>query len=138
MPHTVTATAFLGLNNKLRELLGLLEALRAIREPLSTPDGLRASLELLLRLAEFVGVDPSWTTRVRTILDDPRVFDIALAVVRYLDGLVDGEISARYLAEKEATAATAFEARDFVEWFPLVLQIIALVRELRRLLQASR
>jgi hypothetical protein len=135
MSHHVTANAFLGINSKLRELLGLLDAVRAIRDPLSTPDGLRASLELVLRLAEFAGVDPSWTNRVRTILDDPRVFDIVLAVVRYLDGLIDGEESARVLADSEAAGQEAFEANDFVDWFPLILQIIALVRELRSLLR---
>ena len=82
MSHPVTAAAFLGINTKLRELFALLEALRAIREPLSTPEGLRASLELVFRIAEFVGVDRTWTDRVRTILDNPRVFDIVLAVVR--------------------------------------------------------
>ena len=105
MSHPITAAAFLGINSKLRELLALLEALGAIRDPLHTPEGLRASLELLLRIAEFVGVDPDWTDRVRTILDDPRVFDIVLAVVRYLDGLVDGEQSARLLAENESAGS---------------------------------
>jgi hypothetical protein len=132
MTRPLTPTAFFGINNKLRELLGLLDALRAIREPLHIAEGLRASLELVLKLAEFAGVDRTWTDRVRTILDNPRVFDIVLAVVRYLDGLMDGEQAARMIAETESAGAEAFEAQDFIDWFPLILQIITLLRELRR------
>jgi len=131
MPQPLAPTAFLGINSKLRELLGLLDALRGIREPLHTPEGLRASLELLLRLAEFAGVERSWTDRVRTILDNPRVFDIVLAIVRYLDGLMEGEQTARLIAETEAAGGDAFEAQDFIDWFPLILQIITFLRELR-------
>ena len=53
------ALPVLGFTSKLRELLDLLAALREIREPLTSPAGLRASLELLLRLAEFAGPELS-------------------------------------------------------------------------------
>ena len=83
-PHTATA---LSINTKLRELLDILPALRDIRDPLASPEGLRASLELFLRLAEFAGVDRAWTDRIGSNLDDPRTFDVILAIVRYIDGL---------------------------------------------------
>jgi hypothetical protein len=157
-------TAALPLNTKFRELLDLLAALRDIREPLTTPEGLRASLELLLRLAEFTGVDRSWTDRVRTILDDPRAFDIVLAIVRYLQGLIateeimqilggdvgqtfpsanpedvgqtfpsanPGDVGQTFLSANPAKPEPP-HAQDFLDWLPLILEIIALLRELRR------
>ena len=133
-PLTTTARVplalpVLSLNSKLRELLDLLAALRDIREPLTSPEGLRASLELLLRLAEFAGVDHAWTDRIRKILDDPRAFDIVLAIVRYLHGLLETEQVVQAIAERNATDVAA---QDFLDWLPLILEIIALLRELRR------
>jgi hypothetical protein len=91
-PHTAIQ---LSINTKLRELLDLLAALRDIRDPLASPEGLHASLELLFRFAEFAGIDRAWTDRIRTILDDPRIFDIILAIVRYMDGLTATAASPR-------------------------------------------
>jgi hypothetical protein len=127
----------LGFTSKLRELLDLLAALRDIREPLTSPDGLRASLELLLRLAEFAGIDRAWTDRIRRVLDDQRAFDIVLAIVRYLHGLMATEEIVRSIAQYNAAAknnATTADlaAQDFLNWLPLILEIIAFLRELRR------
>ena len=123
--------------SKLRELLDLLAALREIREPLTSPDGLRSSLELLLRLAEFAGIDRAWTDRVRRVLDDQRAFDIVLAIVRYLHGLMATEEIVRSIAQynsaENQTASTPnLAAQDFLDWLPLILEIIAFLRELRR------
>ena len=128
MTQPLTPTA-ISLNIKFRELIDLLAALRDIREPLTSPEGLRASLELLLRLAEFAGVDHAWTDRIRKILDDPRAFDIVLAIVRYLHGLLETEQVVQAIAERNATDVAA---QDFLDWLPLILEIIALLRELRR------
>jgi hypothetical protein len=131
------ALPMVGINTKLRELLDLLAALRDIRDPLTSAEGLRASLELLLRLAEFAGVDRAWTDRVRTILDDPHAFDIVLAIVRYVHGLMDTEQVVRSIADYDAAsgqclaAESDVAAQDFVDWLPLILEIIALLRELR-------
>ncbi|MEX2138677.1 MAG: hypothetical protein WD894_05410 [Pirellulales bacterium] len=138
MSQPLTAAAFPIVNSKLRELLDLLAALRAIRDPLSSPEGLRASLALLLRLAEFAGVDRAWTDRVRAVLDDPRSFDIVLAIVRYLHGLMETEQVVRLIAENDAAAVERLAAQndvaaqDFLDWLPLILEIIALLREFRR------
>ena len=124
------ALPVLGINTKFRELLDLLAALRDIRDPLTSAEGLRASLELLLRLAEFAGVDRAWTDRVRTILDDPHAFDIVLAIVRYLHGLLDTEQVVRSIADHDAADVAA---QDFLDWLPFILEIVALLRELRLL-----
>jgi hypothetical protein len=127
----------LGFTSKLRELLDLLAALREIREPLTSPAGLRASLELLLRLAEFAGIDRAWTDRIRRVLDDQRAFDIVLAIVRYLHGLMATEEIVQSIAQYNASAGEAasrgdIAAQDFLDWLPLILEIIAFLRELRR------
>ena len=127
--HHPLPPAALSLSSKLRELLDLLAALRDLREPLTSPEGLRVSLELLLRLAEFAGVDRAWTDRVRSILDDPRAFDIVLAIVRYLHGLMDTEQVVQSIADRDATDVAA---QDFLDWLPLILEIMALLREFRR------
>jgi hypothetical protein len=124
-----------GLTSKFRELLDLLAAFRDIREPLTSPEGLRASLELLLRLAEFAGIDRAWTDRVRAILDDARTFDIVLSIVRYLHGLIATDqimqtLGEYYAADNQSNGDLA--AQDFVDWLPLILEIISLLRELRR------
>jgi hypothetical protein len=135
------ALPVLSLNSKLRELLDLLAALRSIRDPLTSPEGLRASLELLLRLGELAGVDRAWTDRVRAVLDDPRAFDIVLAIVRYLHGLIATDEIVQSIAEYNAAANDAsagdLVAQDFLDWLPLILEIIAFLRELRRGTPAS-
>jgi hypothetical protein len=145
MPQPIATDRPLAATSKLRELLDLLADLRAIREPLTTPEGLRASLELLLRLAEFTGIDRTWTDRVRSVLDDPRAFDVVLAVVRYLHGLVAPDDVARLIAQRDAAANDAVAmtklltpdadvaAQAFIDWLPLVFELVALLRELRRL-----
>jgi hypothetical protein len=137
MPHAPATAALPNVSSKLRELLDLLAALRDIREPLTTPEGLRASLELFLRLAEFAGVDHAWTDRIRKVLDDPRAFDVVLAIVRYLHGLIATEQIMQVIAEHNAasaeTSSTDVAAQDFIDWLPLILEIIALLRDLRRL-----
>lgn len=144
---------------RIRDLLELLAGLRSIDQPLTTADGLRASLELLLRLAEFVGIEPSWTDRIRQILNDPRVFELVLAVVRYLDGFVnaaapnDGVSAAASTGEQTAqprdintseintsdigdstindSIIATVDAQAFIDWLPIVVQILSLLNKLR-------
>lgn len=116
--------------SKLRELLEILAALRDLREPLASPQGFRDALELLLRLAEFAGIDPGWLARVRQILDDPRTFDLVLAVVRYVEGLFDAEATAA-MNDDDLNQLTVVDAQTFADWLPIILQIITLIRQLR-------
>ncbi|MDZ4820123.1 MAG: hypothetical protein SGJ20_14240 [Planctomycetota bacterium] len=131
--------------SKLHELLELLAALRALDQPLQTAAGLRAGLELLLRLAEFVGLDRTWSDRVREILTNPRVFDVVLALVRYFGALVSlpGDATAAQfdastpgrrpvstLAGADEVVET-IDAQALVDWLPVVLQIIELWKRLR-------
>ncbi len=139
-------------SSRLRELLSLLGALREVREPLSSPEGLRASLAWLLRVAEFAGAEPAWTQRVRLVLEDPRAFEVVLAIVRYLHALVSGDEATEDAESAAARSASAAEsaggnlqdgspakpdhvsAQAFFDWLPLVLELMAVLRDLRRLL----
>jgi hypothetical protein len=119
----VVATALAPLG-KLRELLALLAALREIRDPIATPIGLRQTIAVLIRLAELAGIEPAWIDRLRTILADPAVFNIVLAIVQYVFGLVEtDEVSARGQVEILAEA-------EFAEWLPIAIQVIGLARQL--------
>ncbi len=135
---------------KLSEMLELLSALRGIEQPLTAPEGLRQSLELLLRLAQFAGVDPRWTARLRMLLDDRELFELALAIVRYLARVMDSYVGSAVTpgdkpdtpspAQPSIAAAAAnppappvtVDGQSFVDWLPIVLQILSLLRQLRR------
>src|SRR5262245_13483052 len=120
--------------DKLRELLRLIAALRGMKEPLTSPDGLRQALEILLQLAGFAGLDPAVADRLRTILADERVFANVLAIVQYIAGLLAlsldlGEGRVR-LSSAGNGAEVFIEAADFFDWLPIVLEIIELLRRL--------
>ena len=69
---------------KLRELLDLFAGMRQIAWPIETADDLRRAVALLVRLGQLVGLDPAWAAQLQSILDNPAVFDIVLAIARYL------------------------------------------------------
>lgn len=115
----------------LRRLLELIGELRAIGEPLTEPDGLRGAVELMLKLAELIGLDEAWRARLRQILDDPATFALVLAIVQYVSGRVMGaEGRTDGLAADEARVLTV-DARGFVEWLPVILELLELLRRLR-------
>lgn len=76
---------------KIREALELVGAISAIERPLTSPDGLRQSIELLLRLAALLGVDDRLIERLASILLDDGVFNIVLAIVQYVISLMRDE-----------------------------------------------
>ncbi len=97
---TITATVpqqplFLDRLSKLRDVLELLGLLRDLREPLASPDGLHGVIEVLLGLAEMLGIDAAWIARLRKLADDPRLFEILLAVARYVASLLASPATAR-------------------------------------------
>jgi hypothetical protein len=112
----------------LRDLLALLAAVRAIERPLSSPDGFREVLVLVIRLVEKLGLDPSWTDRLRKVLDDDRLFNVVWAIAQYVLGLVD--LDDDTAAVNASSDAPVLDAQALVDWLPLVLEIIRLLREL--------
>lgn len=117
---------------KIRELLNILAALRDLTEPITTADGLRQTIELLARVARLVGVDPRWIDRLVSILDDEATFRVVLAIVHFVLNSVarkaEGGAVRITLSEDDDVHLTA---HAFIDWLPLVMQIINLLGQLR-------
>jgi len=132
MTSELPAVELRGLD-RLRDLLRLISELRAVGD-ITTPDGLRRAIELVLNFAVLLGLEESFVERLRRILEDERVFELALAIVRYLAGLVEfnGVTSeGRLQLAAVGEAPIEVETRGFIEWLPLILQVIELIRRLR-------
>jgi hypothetical protein len=114
---------------RLRDLLDLLTAVHQLREPLTTEPGLRAALELLAALAEMLGIGSEWIDRVEMALENQHVFEIVLAIVRYVSSLIDDAAidELQFVVAEECL----FDAQSFSQWLPLVLELLSLWRELR-------
>ncbi len=118
---------------KIRDILSLIGDIRAITEPISSAEGLRQSIELLIHLASLVGIDSRWTDRLRSILDNDAVFDIVLAIVRYVSGIASHETDndgVRVMLADDGHEVVV-DAQSFVDWLPIVIQIISLLRQIR-------
>jgi hypothetical protein len=120
---------------KIREFIDLIAAIRGLTDPISTAAGLRTAIELVVRFAELIGIDPGWTNRLREALDDEGIFRVVLAVVQYALGLMDGQLDGDgdgttvVLASEEGTCVVT--TQSFLSWLPIVLQLIQLIRGLR-------
>jgi hypothetical protein len=112
----------------LRELFDLLTLLRDFREPLSTPEGLHRAIDVLLKLGQSLGLDPALLTKLRTIADDPHVFEILLAVVRFALSFVNQPQTT--IAQDPTNAST--QSLNVTDWFALLMQLLELVRRMRR------
>jgi hypothetical protein len=125
--------------DKLREFLRLLAALASISEPITTPDGLRKALTVILQVAQFLGLDQAFIDRVRTILADEHVFQIVLSIVQYLAGVLQLNRSQRDTRIRfeavDGSVGTIIEAQDFIEWLPFVLQLVDLIQRILDLVQ---
>src|SRR5262249_23169508 len=73
----------------LAEILDLLAQLCNLNEPLSSPDGLRAAMDLVLQLGAAAGINANWLAWLRENLEQPPVFDIVLALAAYLSSIIE-------------------------------------------------
>lgn len=121
----------LGGFGRIRDLLGLIGAIRDSGAPLTTADGLRQAISLLLRVAEMLGVDPRWTERLGAIVRDQRVFNIVLAIVQFVLGAAGSEQEDRAIRVTAGGADVVVDEQSFMEWLPIVLQILSLLKQLR-------
>jgi hypothetical protein len=130
---TALAQAPLGSLSKLRDLLSLLADIRAITAPLTSADGLKQTLTLILHLADTLGVDPAWSNRLAAILGDPGVFNVVLAIIQYLSGVAGAEKSDNTIhVQLTATEPEVIvDEASFLAWLPVVIQLISLLRQIR-------
>lgn len=115
-----------------RDVLELIGRIRQIGEPITSPGGLRQTIELILHFAELLGVSGELTDRLRQILGDENVFQIVLGIVRLLLGAAGADTDDGKLRASFADGSTAvIEPQDFLSWLPIVVQIINLIRIIR-------
>ena len=134
MNASATSAAFpLSRFSTIRDILSLIEDIRNITDPINSAEGLRQSIGLLIHLASLVGIDSRWTDRLRSVLDNEGVFDIVFAIVRYTSGIASRETdgdSIRVLLTDDGPEVVV-DAQSFVDWLPIVTQIVSLLRQIR-------
>lgn len=119
---------------ELDQLVRLVARVYVHREPVPTAEGLRRAIELVLKLAEFAGLDPSIVARLRAALLDESLFPVVLAIVRYLTGLahLSGarvcDPTVRRILDQEDLLPVGIGIGDLLNWLPLLLEIIDLIR----------
>ena len=100
---------------------------------LTSPEGLRRAVELVLRLGELLGLDAAWLDRLRPIVTDDGVLRIVLAVWQFVLGArhgVDADEAVRcQVAGVETPVVVTQQA--LADWLPIVVQLISLLRIVR-------
>ena len=117
---------------RLRDMLELIGRIRQIQAPITSPDGLRQAIEFVLHTAELLGVSDELTNRLREILADENAFQIVLGIVRFLLGEMGVETSEGNIRASFADGnSVVIEPQAFLNWLPIVVQIINLIRIIR-------
>lgn len=118
---------------RLRELAGIVRAIRGLVEPITSPEGLRKAIDLVVRLARLLGVDASLLDRLQSILDDESLLRMVLAILQYVSGIAGGaeERGALRVALADTRQVVRVEAAALVDWLPLVIALLNLLREIR-------
>ena len=115
-----------------RDVLDFIGGIRQIRDPITSPDGLRQTIELVLNFAELLGTSDELTDRLLQILADENVLQIVLAIVRFVLGTASDETDdGTPRAAFDPPRSTAIQPQDFLSWLPIVVQIINLIRQIR-------
>lgn len=109
----------------------LLRLLQKFNGPLTSPENLREALGALLEVAGLVGLDQEWIERLEHIRNDEHVFQIVLAVVRAISGWSGAVAGDNQVRVSSASQQVTVSAQSFVDWLPIVVQIIQLLRQLR-------
>lgn len=124
--------------DRVKEILRLVNLLRQLDQPLTTAEGLRQAIEVALEFAELAGLDQAWIDRLRAIAADPTTFNLLLALVQFVDGLLERhEQAQRGRAAVPAQLAAASQhqamaaAQEFSDWLPVIVQLVALFRQTR-------
>ena len=117
-------------------LAQLFKLLRGINGPLTSPENLRQLLHTLGEIGKLIGLDAEWLERLEQIVTDERVFQIVLAIVRALAGwsgtITPGASSNDHqLRVAIASQQLAVDAQSFIDWLPIVVTLIQLLRDLR-------
>lgn len=117
---------------RLRQVLDLAAALRAIRDPLTDPESMRAVLEALARLAEIAGMSSALVERLRGVAGNPALFELVLAVARFLSAQAEHTAKTRVAHESAAEPSTAAAAAEGAADYLYLAAVLALCSALER------
>lgn len=118
---------------RLRELLQAIADLQELDVALTSPEGLRHAVEMVLRLGELLGLDDAWLDRLRPIATDDGVLRIVLAVWQFVLGArhdVDADEAVRCRVAGVETPVVVTQ-QALADWLPIVVQLISLLRIVR-------
>jgi hypothetical protein len=128
----VSAALFPGRFASLRQLFELVSQIGRLSEPITSAAGLRKAIEIVVSLARLVGIDAALVDRLQAALDNEAVFGVVLALVRLAEHAVaSGEFDDRGLDFGPADTDVVLTSQAIVDWLPIVLELIALLRALR-------
>ncbi len=119
--------------SRIRQTLAVISALRRVRQPFTTPQGLKQSLELLLQLGRATGLDRPGLAPLQRMVEDEEAFQVVWAIVQYLGGLVcheHGTAETLTLTARDGSQ-TSVSTAAFFRWLPLVVQVMSLLRQIR-------
>jgi hypothetical protein len=116
---------------RLQRLAQLFAVLRRLTDPLTSPEALKQAIHTLLEIAQLLGLDDDWADRLQQVLEDERRFQIVLAVVRAIAGWSGSIDGMNRLRVSSASQQVVVEAQAFVDWLPIVVQILQLLKQLR-------
>ncbi len=116
---------------KLSSLLDLLDELRQAAASLATPAGLQSAIGLLIKIADALGMDAAWAEQLQTILSDQNIFEVVLAIVRFLNSLLPGggQPATATVGSTAAPDRVTLDAQAFINWLPIVIQILQLLQQ---------
>lgn len=113
---------------RLRDVLELLAAVRELDAPLDTPEQFRKLVSLVVRLGALFGLDDAWLRRWELLLTDDDLVQVVLAIAHYVLNRVSSEAERK---TGESLTAQAIDRQSYVDWLPLVVELLRIVRQIR-------
>jgi hypothetical protein len=137
---------------KLFAIIAFLRRLTSIHEPWHEEAGLRQYFEVLIDGAELIGLPQVLVDKIQSAIDDPEVFQLALAVARFINGQYIDEFKLVSAAGALGDGAVVYEVsmedgRDYqldladasaIDWLTIIPQIIAIIEQIRRWFQRPK
>lgn len=119
---------------QLRELLDLVNEVRALDDPFASPDDFRRLITLVVRLGSACGFDSAWLERFERLLTDDDLVAVVLAVTHYVlrgVGLQATGVPSTNMPTASNPQPLVVDAQSYADWLPLVIELVQLVRKLR-------
>lgn len=116
---------------RLRDVLELLAAVRELDAPLDSPEQFRKLVGLVVRLGGLFGLDDAWLRRWELLLTDDDLVQVVLAIAHYVLNRVS---PASEQSSGASFVAHSIDRQSYVDWLPLVVELLRIVRQIRGVL----